>query len=184
MAAEAARVLEYPSDYFDGSAAPAYKRPAYDRPETDASGYAIPRGADDARANADTAVRRAPAISFFSVFGGVAAAILMVFVLIANVRFHEISNERVRLEAQHRQLTENERVLEIKYESVVDMKAVEQYARDVLGMSKPDTDQISIINRTPEDRVEILSTDVEEEGLISGLGKFISSLTGYLKISN
>jgi len=184
MAAEAARVLEYPGDYFDGSAAPAYGRPAYDRPEYDTSGAALPREADDSRSHAAAVVRSAPAVSFFSVFGGAAAAVLMVFVLIANVRFHEISNERARLETQLSQLTQNERKLEIKYESVVDMKAVEQYARDVLGMSKPDTDQISVINRTPDDRAEVLSTDVEEEGLISGLGKFISSLTGYLKINS
>ena len=179
MAAEAARVLEYPGDYNIGTAAP-----AYDRPESEFPDYTLPREEEAARTIIVTADRYSSQISLFSVLGGAAAAVLMIFVLIANVRYNEISNERLRLETQLSQLSQQERKLEIEFESVIDMKAVEQYARDVLGMSKPDADQISVINRVPEDRVEILSSDTGDEGMISGLGRFISSLAGYFKIGD
>ena len=177
MAAEAARILEYPDEYYSGSAAP-----VYNVPEPDPSILTVPQEEAAIGSHAGTRAYATPTVSLFSVFGGLVAAFLMVTVLIANIRYNEVSSERLRLETQLTQLTEMERRLEIEFESFIDMKAVEQYARDVLGMSKPDTEQISIVNGLVEDKVEKFESN--DDGLFGGFGEFIRSLMGYLKIGD
>ena len=180
MAAEAARVLDFPEDYVYGSAVPAveiFEGPAYAPPETAQSGE---KAAAEVRPSAT--VYTASGVSLFAVFGSVFAAVLMVFVMLAQISFNEMTGEIVRLGAQLSQLNEQEKRLEIAFESVVDMKEVEMYARDVLGMSKPDPSQGAIIQSVLPDRVEIIGDDGARDTL-RGLGAFISSLTEYFKRS-
>jgi hypothetical protein len=54
------------------------------------------------------------------------------------------------------------------------MKEVEQYARDVLGMSKPDNYQMAVIQSAERDRAEVLA--VADRGALREFGSFISSL--------
>jgi hypothetical protein len=59
------------------------------------------------------------------------------------------------------------------------MKEVEQYARDVLGMSRPDAHQIIVVNSLPGDRAEVIGVD--ERGSLREFGSFISSLIDYFR---
>ena len=180
--AEAARVLEFPDDYIHGSAAPAgagYTEPLarpVDTPMLDE------RIRQRERARAEAAMQNAPSISLFAIFGSIFAGVLMMFVVLAQISYNEIASETVRLNSQLSALTEQQKRLEITFESVIDMKEVELYARDVLGMSRPDSDQIAVIHSAPSDRIEILSSGGEENSL-RDFGSFISSLMGYLKRS-
>jgi len=178
--AEAARVLEFPDDYIQGSAAPAGV--GYDEPRV--------RHVDDPmleerhrlreRAKAEAAMENAPSISLFAVFGSIFAGVLMIFVVLAQISYNEIASEAVRLNTQLQALTEQQKRLEITFESVIDMKEVEMYARDVLGMSRPDSDQIAVIHHAPLDRIEIIGNDVEDNALRE-FGSFVTSLLEYFK---
>ena len=179
MAAEAARVYEdYHESYF-GTAAPV--RETYDEPAE--RPIEIP-GSEERlrqrqRARSAATERRSPGVSLLAILGTGFATVLMVFVVLAQISYNEIAGETVRLNAQFRQLTEEQRRLEITFESVINMKEVERYARDVLGMSRPESDQIAVVQSNPADRAEII--DASEESVLRGFGSFISSLMEYFK---
>jgi cell division protein FtsL len=179
MAANAARALDYESEYFFGSAAPA--REIFDEPAARPVEIPIPqeRTLQRQKARAAAAARNVPGISLFAVFGSLFAAVLMVFVVLAQISYNEAAAETVRLNARLQALTEQQRRLEITYENVIDMNAIERYAEDVLGMSKPEADQIAIVKSMPYDRAEVI--DESDNSLLDGLGSFISSLMKYFK---
>ena len=179
MGAEAARVLDYTDSGYYGSAAPVevpYARP-YEKPVD----IPIPREQTrpDERAK-EAGLQHAPAVSLFALFGTVFAGILMIFVVLAQISYSEIAGETVRLSAQLSQLAEQERRLEIEFENAIDMKEVERYARDTLGMSRPDNSQVAIVRSLPIDSVEIIDAG-GTEGRLSGIGSFISSLLEYFR---
>jgi len=180
MAAEAARVLEYPDEYIHGSAAPAGVGYAGQGVRPAGSPMAEELSRQRERARAAAAAQNVPGISLFAIFGSVFAAALMVFVVLAQISYNEIASETVRLNAQFASLTEQQRRLEIVFESVIDMKEVELHARDVLGMSRPDADQIAVIHNVQRDKVEIISTSGEDDSLRE-FGSFLQSLLGYFR---
>jgi len=179
MAAEAARVLDFDDEYYFGSAAPA--REIFEEPA--APPVEIPQPQERAlqrqKERAAAAARALPGISLFAIFGSLTAAVLMIFVMLAQISYNETAAETVRLNAELLELTEQQRRLEITYENVIDLKEIEQYARDVLGMSKPEADQIAVIHRMPDDRAEVV--EASDESSLDGLGAFISSLMKYFK---
>jgi len=179
MAAEAARVLDYDNEYFYGSAAPA--REVSGEPWAQTGEVAIPqeRTLQRQRARAAEAARSAPGVSMFAVLGALFAAALTVFVVLAQISYNEIASESARLNAQLSELTEQQRRLEITHESVVDMKEVERYARDVLGMSKPEASQVVVFQSAPADRAEVITES--DVSAFQGFGKFISSLMEYFR---
>jgi len=178
MAAEAARKLDFEEFYSYGSAAPAREPFAIPEPKP----AEIPELQEQPRAKEKqrgAASVQQPAISMFALLGSALVVILMLFVLLGQISFNEAASETVRLNAQLNELMDQQRRLEIVYESIVDMKEIERYARDELGMSRPDTDQVTVIQSAPGDRVEILK-DGEDEQLV-GFGSFISSLLEHLR---
>ena len=177
--AEAARAPEFPDEYIYGSAAPV--RETF--PETTATPVEIPlreeRPLQRERAGVAVKTQSAPAVSLFAIFGTLLAGTLMIFVVLAQISYNEIAAESVRLNEQLAMLKEAETRLEITFESVIDMKEVERYARDVLGMSRPEADQVAVIHTVPDDRAEIVRN--EEEDPLREFGSFISSLLGYFR---
>jgi len=180
MAAEAARVLELPDGYIFGSAAPAragYAEPPARQAE---SPMRDERVRQRERARAAAAVQSAPAISVFAVIGAILSGVMMVLVVLAQISYNEIANETVRLNTQQTELAEQRRRLEITFNSVIDMKEVERYARDVLGMSRPEVDTVAAVISAPGDRVEILRVNRSESSLRE-FGTFISSLLDHFR---
>jgi cell division protein FtsL len=177
MAAEAARVLDYGeyAPYGAGAIGAEYDEPGVEVPEESAP--AVRRAP---AAAAVEAAQTARGVSLFSVCGAVVVAALMVFVVLAQVKYNEVASETVRLTAQLERLTEQGKMLEIAYESAIDMKEVERYARDVLGMSKPDASQVSVIQNITEDKAEIIDPG-SDGNTLRGLGDFISSLVAYFR---
>ena len=120
-----------------------------------------------------------PGISVFAVLGTVFVSVLMVFVVLAQINFNETAGETARLSAHLRDLSEKHRVLELSFESVIDIKEVERYARDELGMSRPDSSQVVVISATPRDTAMVVNTG-QERGM-QGFGEFLRSLTNYFR---
>ena len=185
--AEAARVLDFYEDYQFGTAAPARKGYIGPSPIPVDIPADIPavkpvdeeRVRSRERARAAAAAQSMPAVSLFAILGAVLAGVLMVFVVLAQINYNEIASETTRLQTYHNNLAEKQRRLGITFESVIDMKEVERYARDELGMSKPDADRIAVIRSKPADRAEVIETETKET--LREFGSFISSLLEYFK---
>ena len=178
MAVQAANIIDYPEDYLFGTAVPAGG--AYAEPGLRPAEIPIPEAERVPEVRTIPTVSKAHAMSLFTLFGAAFAAVLMVFVVLAYVNLNEVTSESVRLDAQLDRLTDKESKLQIAYESVIDMKEVERYARDVLGMSKPDSYQTAVIQYTAQDKAEIIDNRNEGNAL-RGFGAFISSLLDYFR---
>ena len=177
--AEAARVLDFEGYYNYGSAAPV--RESF--PDSAPGPFETPGLQERIRqrelARAEAAGQDLPMVSLFAVFGFVIVGILMIFVVLAQISYNEAAADTLRLNTQLLELAEQQRALTIAFESVICMKEVEQYARDVLGMSRPENYQTAVVLNTVSDRAEVLS--VGEVGSLRGFGSFISSLLEHFK---
>ena len=131
------------------------------------------------KVKAVAASKTVPGISVFAVLGALFVSVLMVFVVLAQINFNETAGETARINMQLSELAAKQKTLELAFESTIDIKEVERFARDELGMSRPETDQLVIISATPRDSA--MRFNNEQERGIQGFGTFLRSLTGYFK---
>jgi len=131
------------------------------------------------KVKAVTEAKTFPGISVFAVLGTLFVSILMIFVVLAQVNHNETAGEAARLNTQLIELTERHRALELAFESAIDIKEVERFARDELGMSRPNAQQVIVISTTPRDTAMVV--DNGEYYGTEGFGTFIKSLTEYFK---
>ena len=139
----------------------------------------LPKVQTRAKATPAAEAKTAPGISIFAILGTIFVAVLMVFVVLAQINFNETASESVRLNVLINELSAKHRALELSFESAVDIKEVERFARDELGMSRPDAHQAIFINTAPRDTAMIMNSG-EERG-IQGFGNFLKSLTEYFR---
>jgi cell division protein FtsL len=120
-------------------------------------------------------------VSLFAVTGFVVVAVMMVFVLLAHIRYNEITSDTVQLQSRLDELADQERKLMIDYEKAFDVNAVEQYATNVLGMSKLDESQVSIVQTTAYDEAVVVNPEKEETHASENMVTFLASLVSYFK---
>jgi cell division protein FtsL len=125
--------------------------------------------------------QRCYGISLFAVAGFVVVAALMVFVVLANVRYTEISAETVELQTRLAELTEEERKLKIEYEDIFDVNEVEAYATNVLGMTKPSQDQIATVSAGNQAKAVIVDGSGDNVSGKENMASFLASLVAYFK---
>jgi len=123
--------------------------------------------------------KRVPGISFFASAGALIVSFLMVLVVLAQINYNEAAGESAGTDAQLRELAEKHRTLKLEFERSIDIKEVERFAKDELGMSRPDAAQIILISAEPRDSATAINT--EEEDGVQGFGEFLKSLTEYFK---
>jgi len=99
--------------------------------------------------------------------------------VLAQVHYNESASEAVRLNASLRELTDTHRILELAFESSIDLKEIERIARDELGMSRPDAAQIISSSTTPRDIATVITVD-DRQGM-QGFAEFLRSLTNYFR---
>jgi cell division protein FtsL len=104
----------------------------------------------------------------------------MVFVLLARVRYTEVTNKTAQLQAQLTQLGEQERTLKVAYGNAYDVNQVEQIATNQLGMSKPTEGQIVTIAVAAQDKAVVSETQSVKTATES-MGTFLASLVAYFK---
>ena len=176
--AEAARVLD--KEYYNhGSAAPAREvHPEDVHHEEGHRPLEAPQSQERirqrAKAKAAAATQSKSGISFFALVGSVVVTAMMILVVLAQITYSQTTSEAARLSAQLAALNEQHRRLEITFESVIDMAEIERYARDVLGMTRPQSRQTAVIQSASGDRAEVLA--VSEQDSLRDFGAFISSL--------
>ena len=175
MSAATARVLRYRERYIPGSAAPA--RDPYYEPRVEPDVVPLPRerAVPKATPRERIAEQKAIGISLFAIVGALVIAALLVFVMLAQVNFNEVSKEAASLNSHLEALNEQNRKLTIAFESVIDMKDVEQYAKDVLGMSKPEAEQYAVVRTTPDDRAEVFGAS-DDQNYLQEFGSYLSYL--------
>ena len=119
--------------------------------------------------------QKAPSVSLFAIIGFFVVSALMIFVMLAQVNYNEVLRETARLNTHLDILKEQQRVLSITFESVINMDEIERYAKDVLGMSKPEAEQVTLLRTLPEDKVEVIydDTNVDRWREFSGFLTFL-----------
>ena len=130
-------------------------------------------------AGAAAVAKKVPGISFFAVAGTLIVSFLMVLVVLAQINYNEAASESARTDMQLRELAEKQRTLELAFERSIDIKEVERFAKDELGMSRPDAAQIILISTEPRDSATAINT--EDERGVRGFAEFVKSLTDYFK---
>ncbi len=120
-------------------------------------------------------------VSLFAAAGFAVVAALMVFVVLAHLKFTEITAETVSLQQRMDQLTEEERKLKITYEDIFDVNEVEAYATNVLGMTKPQQNQIAAISTDNQDKAVIVKNSADEGVARENMASFLASLVAYFK---
>lgn len=135
----------------------------------------------DARAEAIEQAKAAQSISVLSVAGFVAAAALMVFILLSYVKLTEISFEVSSLNTTISELSAQQKKLEVEYALAFNVNEVEDYVENVLGMVKMTEANTTVYSMQRDNEAEVLGGDSALGGVLDRVGKFISSLTEYLK---
>jgi len=136
-----------------------------------------PRRMEKPKTKTVAAKKTAPKVSIFAIFSTMFVAVLMVFVVLAQINFNETAVETVRLNAHLTELNQQHRALELSFERAVDLRTIEQYATTTLGMSRPDATPSVALAVTPRDTAMVI--EVEEENDLQRFGQFLLSLTEY-----
>ncbi|HNX99879.1 MAG TPA: cell division protein FtsL [Oscillospiraceae bacterium] len=124
-----------------------------------------------------TEVLTRQSISPLALFGFAAAAVLLVFSLMARVQFTQVSAETAKLESQLTELNGEQSKLTIAYESALNLTDIENYAINTLGMQKPRADQVHYVSSSAQDKAEILNGT---DGAVTGkAGDIVDSLKSY-----
>lgn len=154
-----AKTLKRRERYIHGSAVSAehsISRPTIGLTNVTMSQRRVPQAEAESRP-VRKAQQKAPSVSLFAIVGFFAVASLMIFVMLAQVNYNEILRETARLHTHMDMLTEQHRIMSIAFESAINMDEIERYARDVLGMSKPESAQITVFRFQQPDRVEVIT---------------------------
>lgn len=127
----------------------------------------------------ETISSRRRGVPLLAVVGGLCAVLALVVMLLAQIQLVNLSDETVALEEQIDALNvENDR-LRAEYEAAFDLKSVEEYARDVLGMQEPTEEQIYYLDGVyPADRAVII-TEEPANKLSLGLKELAESFLAY-----
>ena len=184
-----ARELESEQNYYTQQEAVGYggavaipmPRPEY-IPDTKPEVIPEARPEVKTRTQARPRIQKRYGVSLFGICGFVVVAVLMMFVILAQVGLTEVSAQTSNLQRQLDTLNEQERKLQISYASAFDMNEIEDYAVSVLGMSKPTQNQINVIDTTPSDVAQIVPvSDNPGNGGTGGFISFLVSLLAYFK---
>lgn len=165
------RVREYYGD------APEIEKNPTKRPETPA----VSRPAAKPGSRTGRRAQKSYGLSLFAVTGFVVVAVMMVFVLLAHVKYDEVTNETGQLRTQLEALNEEERKLKIAYEDAFDVNEVEQYATKVLKMTKPTETQVVSVAATAEDKAVLVTAQQDNTNVTESMATFLASLVEYFK---
>lgn len=111
----------------------------------------------------------------------VAIALLMVAGLLERVELTRKSDINVQLGDELSELKEENRRLQIEYESGIDLSEIEDYAKNVLGMQKPNIEQITEIDTEPQNKI-VLTGGSEGGEQADKTGKPIGCITEYFHL--
>lgn len=134
------------------------------------------------RAEAIEEAKRAQSVSIAAVLGFAVVAVLMVLMLLSYVRLAEISGNISALESDIADIQVVQTKLKVEYESVFNLTEIKTYATSVLGMTKLNDSNTTVLTIERTDKAEILTGDgTGSSGIIETAKEFISSLMEYFR---
>lgn len=134
---------------------------------------------DDVRAKAQTVVRSKQGFSPLAVMGTICVVLLIVLTLIAQIQLVNISQTAADLEAQISELKAERDKLTIEYETIFNLKDVEEYAVGVLGMQEPNDDQIYYLTGVSSADKAVIITDDATNMFALGMEDIVASIESY-----
>lgn len=155
----------YPEEY---SSPPEQTAP----PQTQERTQAVPRPGVHARSK--------QAVYPLAMLGMLAAAVLFVIAIMAQIQLFDISSKTVELEGQLKELKTEQTKLQIAYEGAFNLTEIEQYATSQLGMQKPSADQIYYIDTSSPDKAVIISEN-RSDGFFGRVSGFLSGIGAYFE---
>ncbi len=135
---------------------------------------------DDVREKVQTVVRSRQGFSPLAVAGVVCVVLLLVMTLLAQIQLVTISRSAATMESQITELEAERDKLTVEYESIFNLKAVEEYAVGVLGMQEPREDQIYYLtNVSSADKAVVITNHDVTNMFSSGLDDLLASVKAY-----
>lgn len=129
---------------------------------------------------AETAAHDRQGISLLSLMGVAAVIVLLTMMLLAQIRLTDISSHAAELETRIAQLELEKDKLTVEYETIFNLKSVEEYAVNTLGMQQPEDDQIFYLTGvTSADRAVVITRD-ETDMFGLGLEDLTASLQAFM----
>ncbi len=118
-------------------------------------------------------------LSLLSMLGAAVAVVLLTMMLLAQIRLTDISDTAARLEDQISALELERDKLTVEYETIFNLKDVEQYAVDVLGMQEPDNQQVFYLTGVASaDKAVVIEKD-DADMFSLGVADLLSSVKAY-----
>jgi cell division protein FtsL len=129
----------------------------------------------EVRADVQVHAHRRSGVGVLPVLGAACVAVLIVLVLLAQIQLVSISGTAVELEAQIEELKTQRDKLTVEYETVFNLKDVEEYATGVLGMQEPRDDQIYYLTNVNAGDKAVVITDESTNMFSLGLEDVVAS---------
>jgi cell division protein FtsL len=167
--------------YYDANGAAAYDAYAYR--ENTAEELAVPQELpqEQPRHKKQPRVKAKAAVAPFTLFGMMAAALMMILVLFGYVQLYERTTAVSKLQTQLQDLNQQQAQLKSKYEGKINLTDIESRAAQ-LGLSSPTKDQTVNVNLTGSDRAEIYTEKKDSviEEIVGAVKASVADLIAYL----
>lgn len=135
---------------------------------------------DDIREKVQQVVRSRQGFSPLAVMGVLCVVLLLVMMLLAQIQLVTISRTAAELESQITELEAERDKLTVEYETIFNLKDVEEYAVGVLGMQEPREDQIYYLSSVSSADKAVVITNSDVTGMFSsGLDDLLASVKAY-----
>lgn len=135
---------------------------------------------DDIREKVQQVVRSRQGFSPLAVIGVLCVVLLLVMMLLAQIQLVTISRTAAELESQITELEAERDKLTVEYETIFNLKDVEEYAVGVLGMQEPREDQIYYLSSVSSADKAVVITNSDVTGMFSsGLDDLLASVKAY-----
>ena len=132
------------------------------------------------KVKASVLARSKQGFSPLALVGAVGVIILLVMSLLAQIQLVNISSKAVGMELQITALEAERDRLMVEYESVFNLKDVEEYAVGVLGMQEPRDDQVYYLsNVSSADKAAVIRKTDGSDMLTLGMEDIIASVKAY-----
>ena len=142
--------LAYELDYIGGSVAPAPKRPQ-EKP----TAPPVRKEAHRNRTRARTRTQQVRGISISTLLCFVGTLALVLTLLGNYVQMIELSEEASALKSEMETLQKENNALRVQHESEIDLKEIERYATEELGMVMPGADSVVYFDLSEPDRAVV-----------------------------
>lgn len=136
---------------------------------------------EDVREEAVPAMQERAGMSPLALLGSICVAILISLMLLAQIQLLSISSATVELENQIVQLQEQQDKLTAEYETVFNLKDVEEYALGVLCMQEPEDSQIRYLTGVSAADQAVIVTQENTSMFSRGMEDIVASVKAYFE---